>query len=332
MQNSGIMFHILKSFFKSPEPSKQKNLSSQDNAFSKETSPQFLKEIKAIQIHTNYLVNDIMAGEYETAFKGRGMEFAEVRKYHAGDDVRSIDWNVTARMGEPYVKKFRDERELTVIIMVDVSSSGHFGSEGKLKNRVAAEVASTIAFLAIKNHDKVGLILFSNKIEQYIPPKKGKAHIWLVIKSILSFAKEMESENKRRKTDINVPLQFLLQVQKRKSVSFLISDFKDSGYEKNLKMAKQKHDLIAVSITDPREVELPETGLVELEDAETGEKISINTNNKVLNERFRSLSLKESEQLKKMLRALSIDLIDIRTDIPYTKAIMNFFKMRKKRM
>jgi len=292
----------------------------------RQISPELLKKIRTIQIKTDFIVNSAIAGEYVSAFKGTGMEFAEVREYMPGDDVRLIDWNVTARFGHPFIKKFREERELTVMLVVDASSSGEFGSKEKFKNEAAAEIASILAFSAIKNNDKVGLIVFSDKIERYIPPKKGRSHIWNVIRAILNFTPE------GRSTDLNVPLRYLLNIQKRKTVTFLISDFEAEGYEKNLKMARQKHDIIAIAVTDPRELTLPEKiGFVHLEDAETGESILVDTFNKNLVEHFRSQKQEERRRIKKSLQSMGIDIIEIQTDRSLVDPIIRFFKLREKK-
>ncbi len=230
-----------------------------------------IRRIRKIHIHSNYLVNDILAGEYESAFRGRGMEFEEVREYQPGDDVRDIDWNVTARMGHPYVKVYREERELTILLLVDVSGSGQFGSGAQLKNELSAELAAVLAYAAVKNNDKVGLIIFSDSIEKFIPPKKGRNHVWRVIREVL------EHRPRSRKTDISAALDFLNRIASRRVIAFLISDFIASDYEKLLRVTNKKHDLIAISIADPRERELPPVGLVELEDAETGETRLIDT-------------------------------------------------------
>jgi uncharacterized protein (DUF58 family) len=290
-------------------------------------STELFKKIKTIQIRTNHLVNDVMAGEYASAFKGRGMEFEEVREYQIGDDVRNIDWNVTARMHNiPYVKEYREERELTVMLLVDVSSSGQFGSRNKLKNEVAAEVTSILAYTAIKSNDKVGLIVFSDKIEQYIPPKKGRAHIWRVIRSILSFKPE------GIRTDISAPLEFLTKVARRRTVSFLISDFIAGDFKKPLQMAKKKHDIIAVSIVDPRELELPRIGFVELEDAETGEVILIDTYDTSITNGFKLINQKQLAERERFFRSMKVDHILIRTDRSYIDPIMRFFLLRGKRL
>ncbi len=292
-------------------------------------SQELFKKIKGIQIRTNYLVNDIIAGEYESAFRGLGMEFEEVREYQSGDDIRTIDWNVTARMNAPYVKTFKEERELTVVFMVDVSSSGEFGSVGKLKNEVSAEIASILAYSAIKNNDKVGLIVFSDTIEEYIPPKKGRSHIWRVIKTILSHEPKI---GEKRGTDLSAPLEFLSKVSNRKTVTFLISDFIAKGYERAVRMFKRRHDLIAITITDPREMELPAVGFVELQDAETGEPILVDTFDSNTRKGFAALYQREAKEREKLFRSMSMDKIEIFTDQSYIEPIMKFFRMREKRM
>ncbi len=288
--------------------------------------PELIKKIRDIQVKTNHLVNHMMAGEYVSAFKGRGMEFSEVREYEPGDDVRLIDWNVTARMGHPYIKEFREERELTVMLMVDVSSSGEFGSVEKLKNEVAAEIASVLAYSAIKNNDKVGLIVFSDTIEHYISPQKGRAHIWNLIRTILNFVPE------GRHTDLNLPLEYLLKVQKRKSVAFLISDFQAERYLRNLRLVRQKHDLIAIAISDPRESELPDVGWVHLEDSETGETLLVDTADRTLTKQLARLKIKEQEERRKQFHANGVDIINIQTDRSLTQPLIQFFKMREKRL
>jgi len=222
------------------------------------------KKIRYIQIYTSKAVNDSLAGEYESVFKGRGMEFDEVREYQIGDEIRSIDWNVTARMGEPYVKLFVEERELTVMFLVDLSASGAFGSTRQIKNEVAAEICALLAFSAIKNNDKVGLIVFTDQIEMFIPPAKGSTHVLRLIRDLLNFTP------RQTQTDISVGIEYLARVTNKKSVVFLISDFLGEGFEKQMRVLGKRHDLIAVSITDPREKQMPNLGLIQLEDAETG--------------------------------------------------------------
>ena len=288
-------------------------------------SPELLQRIKNIQVKTNYMVNDIMAGEYVSAFKGRGMEFSEVREYQSGDDIRLIDWNVTARMNQPFIKEFIEERELTLMLLVDVSSSGSFGSDQKMKTEVAAEVASILAFAAIKNNDKIGLIIFSDKIEHHIPPKKGKGHIWNIIRTILSFKPD------GKKTNLSLPLEYLLKIQKKKATTFLISDFQDENYEPQLKLANQRFDLIAINIIDPREEALPEVGMVFLEDSETGNTLLVDTNDKEMLKEHKSLCIKKRQDRKMFFSSIGIDTIEVFTNKPLTDPIVKYFKLREKK-
>ena len=285
-----------------------------------------VKKVKRIEIATRGLVNEVFSGEYHSVFKGRGMEFAEVREYQIGDDIRNIDWNVTARSGHPYVKVFDEERELTVMLLVDVSSSGNFGTTNQMKGEVAAELCAVLAFSAIKNNDKVGLIIFSDKIEKFIPPRKGKKHVLRVIREILYFKPEDS------RTDLSVALEFLSRVIKRKSIVFLISDFLAEDYEKSLQIANKKHDIISIDIIDPREVEMPGVGFLELEDAETGETIVVDTSNPVIRNDFYSQSKEERESREKFFKSIGVDNINIKTDQSYVEPITRFFRMRAKRM
>ena len=288
-------------------------------------SIELMQKIRAIQIKTSHLVTELMAGEYVSAFKGRGMEFNAVREYTPGDDVRLIDWNVTARMDQPFIKEYIEERELNVMLMVDVSSSGEFGSTGKFKNEISAEVASILAFAAIRNNDKIGLIVFSNKIEHYIPPKKGKAHVWNIIRTILNYQPE------GRLTDLNIPLEYLLKIQKRKCIAFLISDFQATNYETNVKLARQKHDLVAISISDPRERDLPKIGLINLRDSETGETLLIDTDNREMTKLLTSYEREKRGEFKKLFRSIGVDTIEIDTDGSLVEPIIRYFKIREKR-
>lgn len=289
-------------------------------------SKEILNKIQRIHIRTNYIVNDIFAGEYESAFRGRGMEFEEVREYNPGDDIRDIDWNVTARMGHPFVKVYREERELTIMLLVDVSSSGLFGTHKQFKNELAAEIASVLAFAAVKSNDKVGLIIFSDQVEKYIPPKKARGHVWRVIKEVL------EHHPLSIQTDITAALTYLNTVCRRRVVAFLISDFIAEGYEKTLRITNKKHDVIAIPITDPRERQLPKVGIVELKDAETGETLLIDTFDDNLRKGFQLLSEKGFQEKMEMFRSAGVDYIDIRTDTPYIDPIMKFFRLREKRL
>lgn len=287
---------------------------------------EILKKVKRIEISTRGLVNEVFSGEYHSVFKGRGMEFAEVREYQIGDDIRNIDWNVSARIGSPYVKVFDEERELTVMLMVDVSASGSFGTASQLKGEVAAELCAVLAFSAIKNNDKVGLMIFSDKIEKFIPPRKGKQHVLRVIREILYFKPE------EAKTDLSVALEYLNRVVKRKSIAFIISDFLTENYEKALQVANKKHDIIAIDIIDPREVELPNVGFLELEDAETGETVLIDTGSREIRETFFSESQEEREKREQFFKSIGVDNINILTDRSYVEPIVKFFKIRAKRM
>jgi uncharacterized protein (DUF58 family) len=287
---------------------------------------EILQKIQKIHIRTSYLVNDIFAGEYESAFRGRGMEFEEVREYTAGDDISDIDWNVTARMGHPYIKLYREERELTIMLLVDVSSSGLFGTVKQLKNELAAELASVLAFAAIKSNDKVGLVIFSDHVERYIPPKKGRSHVWRVIKEVL------EHQPRSTGTDISAALNYLNTVCRRRAVVFLISDFIARGYETALRITNKKHDVIAINITDPRERELPGVGMVALEDAETGETLLVDTTDEQVRKAYRFLAEEKFQQRLATFKAAHIDYIDIRTDTPYIDTLLKFFRMREKRL
>ena len=287
---------------------------------------EILKKVKQIQIRSSRLVNDVLAGEYVSVFKGRGMEFDEVREYQAGDDIRTIDWNVTARLGHPYIKRYTEERELTIMFLVDLSFSGEFGSMKQFKNEIATEICAVLAFSAVRNNDKVGLILFTDKIEKFVPPKKGKTHVLRVIREVLYF----KPENKG--TDISIALEYLLKVTKRKTVCFLLSDFITEGFERALRIANKRHDMVAVSITDPRELEIPNVGFVELEDAETGEITLIDTADRKMMERFNRFNVKNMEERAKLFRGMGVDLVDVRTDSSYIEPIMKFFRAREKRL
>ncbi|MGD9487971.1 MAG: DUF58 domain-containing protein [Calditrichaceae bacterium] len=289
-------------------------------------SRELLKKVQQIEISTRNVVNEVFSGEYHSVFKGRGMEFAEVREYQPGDDVRTIDWNVSARMGHPFVKVFEEERELTVMLLVDVSSSGNFGTAERLKREVAAELSAVLAFSAIKNNDKVGLIIFSDKIEKFIPPRKGKKHVLRVIREIL-FYKHQDAS-----TDLNVALEYLSRVIKRRSTVFLLSDFLTENFEKSLQVANKKHDIIAISIMDPREVDLPNVGMIELEDAETGEAVLVDTGSAMIRTGFYNQSLQQQETLTNLFRSIGVDHINILTDRSYIKPITKFFKMRARRL
>jgi len=281
-------------------------------------------KIKSIQIRTQRLVTEALAGNYESAFKGRGMEFEQVREYQPGDDIRHIDWNVTARMDAPYVKQHREERELTVMLLVDVSSSGRFGSGDKTKSEVAAEVAAVLAYTAIKSNDRVGLIVFSDHVELYIPPKKGTAHVWRVIREVLTF------QPKRTGTDLQGALEFLGRVARKRSTAFVISDFLDVEYEDRLRIAARRHDLTAVTVSDPRESVLPRIGLIELQDAETGEWMLVDTSARGVVEDFEARGARALAERTRLFRSSGVGEIRVSTDEPYVDAIVRFFKARER--
>ena len=286
---------------------------------------EIIKKVRHIEIRTKGLVNDLFGGEYHSIFKGRGMTFSEVREYVAGDDIRMIDWNVTARNEAPFVKIFEEERELTVYLLVDVSQSGNFGTINQFKSELAAEIAAVLGFSAIKNQDKVGLILFSDDIEKYIAPKKNKSHILRVIREVL-FNKPASSG-----TSIQAGIDFLMNVAKRKSVVFLISDFIDQGYWKSLKLANNKHDMIGIRISDPAELLIPDIGLIKVQDPETNEKIWVDVSS---NKDRENLSRSVNEKWDIFERECSrnqFDVINISTGKDYVNPLMNFFRKREKR-
>ena len=283
------------------------------------------KKIRYIQIYTTKAVNNVFAGEYESAFKGHGMEFEDVREYQPGDEIRSIDWNVTARTGKPFIKRFVEERELTVIFLVDLSASGTFGSIKKTKNEIAAELCAVLAFSAIKNNDKVGLIVFTDDVEMFIPPKKGATHVLRLIRELLYFKPQ------KVHTNIQAGLNYLGRVTRKRSVVFLVSDFQETNFEKQMRVMGKRHDLIAVSITDPREVVMPNVGLIELEDAETGELVLIDTSSVKVRKQYKSHGIKQAGEIKRLFHSMGIDQIDIRTDKDYLSNIMRFFLEREKR-
>jgi uncharacterized protein (DUF58 family) len=286
---------------------------------------EILKKIRRIEISTNRLVNNIFAGEYESVFKGRGIEFDEVREYQPGDEIRSIDWNVTARMGQAYIKKYVEERELIMMLVVDASASADFGTQQQTKAEIIAEISALLAFSAIKNNDKVGLICFTNEVELFVPPRKGKKHVLRVVREILYF------EPQQRTTNISAALEYVDRVLRRKSVVFLISDFKDQGCEKRLQVTSKRHDLIAITVRDVRELEMPDVGLIELEDAETGEEMILDASDPQTRDAYRRLNQKAIEDLRKQFRANQIDNIEIRTDESYVEPLIRFFHQRAAR-
>ena len=286
---------------------------------------EILKQVRRVEIATRGLVNEVFSGEYHSVFKGRGMNFAEVRAYQYGDDIRSIDWNVTARTGTPFVKVFDEERELTVMLVVDVSASGEFGSQSRMKGEVAVEICAVLAFSAITNNDKVGLIIFSERIEKFVPPRKGRRHGLRVLRELLYFRPE------GRGTDIAGALEYLARVVRRRAVVFVVSDFLATGYQKALAVAGRRHDTIVIQMGDPRERELPAVGFIELEDAETGEQLTVNVSDPVFREAFDREVTDTRTGLEREFRKTSVDVVEISTDRPYTDRLMRFFRQRAKR-
>ncbi|RJR30659.1 MAG: DUF58 domain-containing protein [Candidatus Latescibacterota bacterium] len=283
------------------------------------------RKIRILQITTRKVVNDVLAGGYTSVFKGRGIEFDEVREYMPGDDVRTIDWNVTARTGRPYVKRYVEERELTVIFLVDLSASGAFGSVHKLKNEIAAEFCALLSFSAVKNNDKVGLIVFTDRVELYVPPKKGTTHVLRLIRELLNF------KPKAAKTDLAGALDYLGKVSKKRAVVFLVSDFQAEGFEKPMRIVSKRHDLVAVPIVDPREVRLPNVGLIELEDAETGETILVDTSSAAVRKRYERLGRERSERFRELFASMGVDNIEVMTDRDYIPKLVSFFRSRERR-
>ncbi len=288
------------------------------------TPKELAKKIRYIQIHTNRKVNDVLAGEYLSAFKGAGIEFEEVREYQPGDEVKSIDWNVTARQGKPYVKRFREERELTVMFAVDLSASGQFGSVSQSKNELAAELCALLSFSAVKSNDKVGMLLFTDKVERFIPPAKGVSHALRLVREVLGYKSTGQG------TDIASALDYLGRVIRRRCVVFLVSDFQGTGYEKPMRVLGKRHDLIAVTIGDQLELNLPNVGLLELEDMETGELALIDTGSLSIRKNYERLGYRRTQSLKSMFKSMDIDQIDLLTGEDYAKKLVRFFRQREK--
>ena len=286
---------------------------------------QILKKVKQVEIRTRGLVNDLFGGEYHSVFKGRGMAFSEVREYQPGDDIRLIDWNVTARNGSPFIKIFEEERELTVYLLVDISKSGEFGSQNQLKQEFGAEIASVLGFSAIKNNDKVGLILFSNDIEKYVVPKKGKSHVLRVIRELLY------NEPKGNKTSIKNVLDYLLKVAKRKSVVFLISDFIDHDYWSSLKIVNRKHDLIGIRLFDPAEKLLPDLGVIKVRDPESGSSFWIDTSNRAEMEKLKNKINSDFDAFNKQAKKIGFDIISVSTNGDFVDPLISLFRKRDKR-
>tara|TARA_Y100001970_G_C14215051_1_gene849163 strand:- start:1385 stop:2260 length:876 start_codon:yes stop_codon:yes gene_type:complete len=286
---------------------------------------EILKNVKRIEIQTRGIVNSFFGGEYHSVFKGRGMTFSEVRQYQQGDDIRLIDWNVTARSGEPFIKVFEEERELTVFLVVDISKSGAFGSHSKFKKSTSAQIASVLGFSAIKNNDKVGLILFADGVVKYLPPKKGKSHILRVIRELLY------TKPNRFETSIKNALEFLMKVANRKCVVFLLSDFLDDNYWDSIRIVNRKHDLIGINIYDSYEINLPNIGMVKVEDPETGSKFWIDTSNKSDLKKMNDENAQSIINLEKSCAQIGLDIVSIPTDEDYVEPLMKFFKRRVKK-
>jgi uncharacterized protein (DUF58 family) len=295
---------------------------------------EILKKVRQVEVRTSRLVNDTLAGSYHSVFKGRGMNFDEVREYVPGDEIRTIDWNVTARTGIPHIKKFTEERELTIILMIDISGSGDFGSAERSKREIMAEIGSVLAFSAVRNNDKVGLLLFSDFVELYIPPKKGRSHILRLIREILFF------QPQGRKTDLIVPLDFINGVAKRKCVIFLISDFCLPGdfteglarLQPKLQISNRRHDLISIIISDPREHSLPNVGWLTIEDAESGAQVELDTSDPIVRRGYAELAESRRKSLHKTIRSVGVDLLDLSTDESYVPILLSFFGNRQRRL
>jgi len=286
---------------------------------------ELIKQIRQIQIYTNRTANEVFAGEYESTFKGQGMQFDEVREYMAGDDIRSIDWNVTARMNKPFIKRYVEEREMTVVFMVDLSASGVFGTVDKLKNKLAAELCAVLAFSAIKNNDKVGLITFTDRIERYIPPGKGTQHVLRIIRELLYH------EVGHRQTDLELALDYLGKVIRKKATVFLVSDFIGPDVQAGLRVINKRHDLIAVAVGDEAEKELPKVGLIEFEDAETGQVVLVDSSSRRFRQRYKNVTAVGRERVGKMFQGAKVDCINVSTGKAYVPELIRFFHMREKR-
>lgn len=283
------------------------------------------KKVRKIEIKTRGLSQQIFSGEYHSVFKGRGMAFSEVREYQFGDDIRNIDWNVTARFNHPFVKVFEEERELTVVLLIDVSSSNQFGTQGQLKQELITEIAAVLSFSAIQNNDKVGVIFFSDRIEKFIPPKKGASHILRIIRELVDF----RAQNKG--TDISEALRYLTNVIKKRATAFLISDFMDENIEKAVQIAQHKHDLIAIRITDLREMMMPDVGLLLVTDAETGAKKWINTSSNIVRKKYQTWRQQKTQELDNLFSRLGVDMVKINTGEDYVRPLINLFKKREAR-
>jgi len=285
-----------------------------------------IQKIRRIEIRTKRMVTDVLAGEYHSVFKGRGMEFSEVREYQVGDDVRTVDWNVTSRTGVLHVKKFVEERELTVLLLLDASGSADFGTASRFKREIMAEMGALLAWNAIKNNDRVGAIVFTDEVEMFIPPRKGRPHVLRVIRDLLYF------RPRGRGTDLGRAAEFLNRVTRKRAVVFLLSDFLATGFEKPLRVAARKHDLIAIKVSDPRELSIPPLGLVELEDAETGARLLLDTSDQRELSVFAQAAARRARERKRELEVMGVDVIEISTGLPYDRPLMQFFEKRARRL
>ncbi len=286
---------------------------------------EIFKKVRKIEIKTRGLSNQIFSGHYHSAFKGRGMAFSEVREYQYGDDIRNIDWNVTARFNHPYIKIFDEERELTVMLLIDVSGSNHFGTQHALKQEVITEIAAVLAFSAIQNNDKVGVIFFSNQVEKFIPPKKGLTHILRIIRELIDF------EPAHRETNIAEALRYLTNVIKKRCTTFLLSDFLDQGFQDAIKIANKKHDLIAVQVFDERETEIPDVGLIRVKNAETGKRMWVDTTDRKVRQRYQKWFATHQDYLNDLFLRSGVDAARVKTDQDYVKPLMNLFNKREAR-
>ena len=283
---------------------------------------ELLKKVRKIEIKTRRLSDHVFGGEYHSTFKGRGMTFSEVRQYQFGDDVRSIDWNVTARYNEPHVKVFEEERELTLMLLVDISGSEHFGTDTQFKNEIVTEIAATLAFSALQNNDKIGLILFSDEIELFIPPKKGKSHVLLIIRDLLEFTP------KSRRTDVGMALKFLSNVIKKKAIVFVLSDFMTDGYKDTLKITSGKHDVTGIRVYDKREEEIPNLGMVEMMDQETGEQMLVTTTSRKVRNQYKTHYLERVDYFEDSFVKSGAGVLSCRVDESYVKKLLGYFKRR----
>jgi len=290
------------------------------------TPREVLQRVRRLEIHTRKLVDESLAGSYHSVFRGRGMEFAEVREYEPGDDVRTIDWNVSARMGHPFVKKFTEERELTVMLVVDVSGSERFGTSATPKLELAAEISALLAFSAIRNNDRVGLLAFTERIETFVAPRKGREHALRVLREILAFDPAGSG------TNIANALEVLRRVVSKRSVVFLVSDFQDDGYERTLRVVSRKHDVVAVAVSDPRETTLPDVGLIAVLDPETGERCVVDSGSAAVRHRYAEAAAEDRDRTRALARRVGVDLLELSTGAPYDRPLVRFFRERAKRV